>query len=123
MTRLLKDRPELNLTKLENMSAEEVFQNQTLRPILKMQHEILIALCKDELMKVNPNWELMSIEKQFLFARNTLKSNQQLRNLTTGVVVGKMTDEELDLFLKSKKEFSKRINQMLIQRVLDSLKS
>ncbi len=121
MSRLRKERPELNLPKLENMTSEEVFQNQTLRPILKMQHEILIALSKDEFLKANPNWEQLSLEKQYLFARNTLKSNQQLRNLTTGVVMGQMTDDELDLFLKSKKEFSKRINQMLIQRVQDSL--
>lgn len=123
MSRLRKVRPELNLPIRENMTSEEEFQSQTLRPILKMQHEILIALCKDEFLKVNPNWESMSLEKQFLFAGNTLKSNQQLRNLTTGVVIGQMTDEELDLFLKSRREFSKRINQMLIQRVQDSLLS
>ena len=42
---LLRIRPEIKKTKqLDSMSTEERFQNETLRPILKLQNPLLIAV-------------------------------------------------------------------------------
>ena len=38
-----KERPVLEDLIKDNMSALELFQNQTLRPVIKMQHDLLIA--------------------------------------------------------------------------------
>ena len=42
---LLRIRPEIKKTKqFDSMSAEERFQNETLRPILKLQNPLLVAV-------------------------------------------------------------------------------
>lgn len=38
-----KERPVLEDLIKDNMSALELFQNKTLRPVIKMQHDLLIA--------------------------------------------------------------------------------
>ncbi len=42
-----KERPVLQDLIKDNMSVIELFQNQTLRPVIKMQHDLLIASFKN----------------------------------------------------------------------------
>jgi hypothetical protein len=121
MSRLRKVRPELNLPKLENMSVEEVFQNQTLRPILKMQHDILLGLCFDFFSAFNPSWKDNDVEKLKSFVEQQLSNNKNLRNQIIGMVIGQFTTEELCSYLELKKELNKRIVQMSSQRITDTL--
>ena len=49
---LLNLRPEILSAKLsENMSSEERFQNTTLRPIIKLQQDLLILVFKNYINK------------------------------------------------------------------------
>ena len=46
-----KERPVLENLIKEHMSAIELFQNQTLRPVIKMQHDLLIASFSNYIQK------------------------------------------------------------------------
>ena len=51
----LKPRPLLSLNKAN--SKEEIFQNEILRPILKLQHDLIITLAQEFLRSRNVTWE------------------------------------------------------------------
>ena len=51
-TNLKEIRPEIPQAKIhDNMSVEERFQNETLRPIIKLQNDLLIELFKNYVRK------------------------------------------------------------------------
>ncbi|MFK7806186.1 MAG: hypothetical protein AB8F74_00165 [Saprospiraceae bacterium] len=104
-----------------SLSKNEYFQNLTLRPILKFQHELIMALVKSYIANFNPNFYEENSEKRGAFLKATLAKNTALRKQLVGLTLGLMTSDEILLFLKNQNEFTKRILQMCTQRVLDSM--
>jgi len=95
----LSIRPELALS---SSIPDEDFQNKTLRPILKLQHDIIVLLftsfCK----------------------KQKIKKNAVLRNQCIGLVIGQFTTDEFTIYIKNESEFNKRILNMTAQRIADS---
>jgi len=113
----LSIRPELALS---SSIADEDFQNKTLRPILKLQHDIIVLLftsfCKKQKIKIT------EIKKEeFLGSvQNIIKKNAVLRNQCIGLVIGQFTTDEFTIYIKNESEFNKRILNMTAQRIADS---
>ncbi len=111
-------RPYLPIEEIEQEI--ENFQNQVLRPILKMQHNILL-----DVLLAQPNFDavLGYSDKRNLFRERLRIFIQQpfLKGIFTGMVVGCFTREEYSVYAKHSKEFNKRIFQMTLQRFSDSL--
>jgi len=64
---LLGIRPEIKTTQLhDNMSSDERFQNKTLRPILKFQNALLLAIFKNYICKHKNTFYELSIEKRLV---------------------------------------------------------
>lgn len=102
---------------LENCSKEEVFQNLTLRPILKLQNNILLRLFENQLLKGKIIWKELSSDKKESILENLFKKDLLFKNSVTYLIVGQFTEEELNFFLLHKKVCSKRICQMAKERV------
>lgn len=92
----------------------ESFQNKTLRPILKLQNSLFISLSRSQLSEFDiPK---VDIERRKWFQQR-FQRDLSLRNLLIGMVVGLFTEEELHFYLSHKTEISKRIIQMLSERI------
>ncbi len=109
-------RPELNLS---STIPDEDFQNRTLRPILKLQHDLIlflfISFCNKQKI------DLYKDENKFNSIVNThIKKNMVLKNQYLGLIIGMFTTEEFGIYLKNDAEFNKRIITMIGQRLKDS---
>ncbi len=119
---LIKLRPKIPAAKItEGISEIEQFQNSTLRPIIKFQHDLLIQLFSDHANGFQKNWDSLSNEKKELFIENSMNKNQNLKNKFVGVIFGFFTKEELEFYFENKSELNRRIVQIIKQRVLSNL--
>lgn len=115
---LLQLRSEIQTDNDRQPLAKEAFQNTTLRPIIKLQNDVLVHFFKSQLNGAQlPDFE-MELEG---FVKQRLQKDMLTRNIMLGMVVGLLTEEELIFFLADKSEMSKRTIDMLIQRLCDQL--
>jgi hypothetical protein len=96
------------------------FQHQVLRPLLKLQHPLLLATVADfahdyRLPLARPDAELSAALAELL-ARNA-----RLRATLTGLVVGHFTQLEMAFYRPHRSELNRRLLDLAQQRVLSSL--
>ena len=103
------------------ISNEENFQNEFLRPILKEQNELLIAVFKHYLTKHKVLFERYSPEDQANYIENTIKKDAQLRNYFVGTIIGKLSAEQYQVFIPMETELNRRIITMLVKRLQSQL--
>jgi len=114
----IKIRPTLSATIIrDDMTEIERFQNKTLRPVLKLQHNIFVLLFNTESEKHKTNMKLLSILEQKIFIKNLIQKNLVLKNQFLGIVIGMFTQGELEIYLKNTAEHNKRIINMIVQRI------
>lgn len=113
-------RPKINSINSENMSSGEMFQNITLRPVIKLQHEILFKRVSKALEKTD--YSNLSFEHKTLHIKNILFKNINLRNEIIGLISGCFTNEEYDFFIENYTEINKRIINIIIERIISNLK-
>ncbi len=102
-------------------SSEEYFQNQTLRPILKMQNELFIEIFKNYILKSKANFETFTIDKKLLFIENSIQNDMKFRSLLNGIVIGLFTTDEYLLYSQNVNALNKRIITMLVERIKSQL--
>ena len=112
---IIDNKPEIHL---EN----ELFQNEVLRPILKMQHDISLKLFSNHIDNLGIVWNNLKKSKKDQCVENQLSKNIQFKNLVIGIVVGQFNELEMNKYLLNSKEFNKRILQMTIQRIVSTFK-
>jgi hypothetical protein len=96
------------------------FQHQVLRPLLKLQHPLLLATVADfthdyRLPLARPDAELNAALTELL-ARNA-----RLRATIVGLVAGHFTQEELAFYRPHRNELNRRLLDLVQQRILTSL--
>jgi len=111
-----KSRPELFLKK--STSSGEIFQNETLRPILKLQHELIITLAQEFLKSRNITWEKVKEKDPFQWLNINIKRDIPFKNQLIGMVIGQFSKKELDEYLTFQKEMNKRIINMMTERIV-----
>ena len=112
----LKPRPLLSLKKAN--SEEEIFQNKTLRPILKLQHDLIITLAQEFLKSRNITWEKVKEKDPFQWLNINIKRDIPFKNQLIGMVIGQFSKNELDEYLTFQKEMNKRIINMMTERII-----
>lgn len=95
-------------------SAAEKFQNDVLRPILKLQHSVLIQLFSQNM----PPFKSKEWTEQKQQITEKIQKDPYLSALLSGVVLGMMTPDELTEYGENTKEYARRMKSMLLQRVL-----
>ena len=111
-----KSRPELFLSKAN--SVEEIFQNEILRPILKLQHELIITLAQEFLRSRNVTWEKVKEKDPFQWLNINIKRDIPFKNQLIGMVIGQFSKNELDEYLTFQKEMNKRIINMMTEKIV-----
>lgn len=103
----------------ENMSLEEKFQNTTLRPVIKMQHDLLFVRLESELSQAAFQNLNRAAKKQFI--QTVLFKGNAIRCEVVGLISGCFTLEEYDFYRENSKTMNKRIIQIIIERVINTL--
>ena len=98
-------------------SVEELFQNQTLRPILKLQNELYIGLFINYILKNKAQFSQFTVEKKLDYIENSILNDNKFRNLLIGTTIGLLQIEEYKLYSKNASALNKRIITMLIERL------
>ena len=98
-------------------SADEFFQNQTLRPILKLQNDLLLDVFKNYITKSKTDFNHFSIEKKLQFIENSIQRDIKFRNALKGMVIGLFTMDEYSRYIQNSSSLNKRMMSMLIERL------
>lgn len=101
----------------EQSSAEESFQNKTLRPILKFQNNLFLEVFKNYALKQKGVYFTLSTEKKLTYIENTIQRDIKFRNALKGMVIGLFTVEEYTQYVQNSSNLNKRMMNMLIERL------
>lgn len=115
-------RETLEIPVLETSSAIEQFQNQSLRPVLKLQNELYLKLFSTYCARQNPDFNSLSAAKKRTFIEQSLQKDSVLKNTFIGITIGMLTLSELDLYILESKEYNRRMITMLTERIKDQTK-
>ena len=115
---LLSIRPEIKKTiTFDSMSSDERFQNETLRPILKLQNPLLISVFTNYIKKRKGVFYDLSLEKKITYIENSLIKDQKFRSFLKGLIIGHFTVAEYQKYSLNSSSLNKRIINMLIKRL------
>ena len=104
-------------TVTDQSSSDELFQNQVLRPILKLQNDLFIAVVTNHLIKNRIDLNVFSGEKKLVKIENIIQKDIKFRNALKGMIIGLFTIDEYELYLKNASSLNKRMSGMLIERM------
>ena len=116
-----KERPILSELVNAETSDIEKFQNEAIRPIIKMQHNLLIILFQNYLKHRKINFNNLKKEKQKERINIILTKDTNFKNILLGIVIGHFSKNELMFYTKNTSELKRRIIQIVNQRSQDSL--
>jgi hypothetical protein len=116
---ILNIRPHVAFEKIHS-NPDQLFQDNTLRPILKLQHELILALFNDYLNNHKINFNHLTVAQRNAKIDQTLKQNQSLQALFKGVIIALFVNEEFIFWENNKVAVNKRIQQLLIKRIQSS---
>lgn len=119
---LLSIRPQILSAKVhEGTSAEEAFQNRTLRPIIKLQHDLFIAVFKNYIKKHKDVFLGLILDEQLTYISNSIQKDIKFRNALKGMVIGQFTVEEYELYIKNSSALNKRMTNIIKERLIHSI--
>ncbi|WP_163400881.1 glyoxalase [Flavobacterium fluviatile] len=98
-------------------SADEIFQNQTIRPILKLQNDLFIAVFINYVNKNKADFYSYSVEKKLQTIENSIQKDIKFRNSLKGIVMALFTVEEYETYIKNSSDLNKRMMNLLIDRL------
>jgi len=98
-------------------SSEEVFQNQTLRPILKLQNDLFIEVFRNYAVKQKNVFFDLSPDKKMAYIENVIQRDIKFRNSLKGIVIGLFTVNEYRDYIQNSSNLNKRMMNMLIERL------
>ncbi len=121
-TDLLRIRPEIPQARVSpEMSADEQFQNGTLRPIIKLQNALLIAAFRNYSNKHKNFFYGLSIEKKLEYIEHAIQKDMKFRNSLKGMIIGQFTVEEYETYILNSSALNKRMMNMVIERLKDQV--
>ena len=101
----------------EQSSSDELFQNQVLRPILKLQNDLFIAAFSNHLVKNRIDFSAFSVEKKLATIENAIQKDIKFRNALKGMTIALFTTDEYALYIQNSSSLNKRMMGMLIERL------
>lgn len=110
-------RPNILTYVSNDITEQEQFQNQVLRPILKFQNKLFVNLFFNNCKAYKINFTMLNKEDKQNYIEHTLQKDVKLKALFIGTVIGLLTIEEFETYSAYQRHFNKRIIQMLIMRL------
>ncbi|MCX6171714.1 MAG: glyoxalase [Flavobacterium sp.] len=98
-------------------SNEESFQNKTLRPILKLQNDMFIAVFINYAIKQKNVFFNLPPEKKLAYIENVIQRDIKFRNSLKGIIIGLFTIDEYNEYIQNSSNLNKRMMNLLIERL------
>ena len=98
-------------------STEESFQNEVLRPVLKLQNDLFIASFINYVAKNKADFYSHTVEKKLSVIENAIQKDIKFRNALKGMIIALFTLEEYAVYIKNSSNINKRMMSMLIERL------
>jgi hypothetical protein len=115
----MKTRPDIPGTENDlAVSTAEQFQNETIRQVIKMQHDVFIFLLQLNFKEKKDTYFILSEEKKEAYIKGIFSNDNKLRANIVGVVLGSLNQEERTIYAEMRKEIDKRILQIVLERIL-----
>lgn len=95
---------------------DEAFQNNTLRPILKFQNDLLLQVFINYAVKQKGLFFTLSPDKKEKYIENVIQKDIKFRNALKGMIIGLFTIEDYALYIKNSSNLNKRMMTLLIER-------
>ena len=119
---LLKIRPKIKKVKdFPNMSDDERFQNETIRPILKLQNPLFILVFKNYIEKRKRIFYDLSLDKKMIYIESSIVKDQNFQNSLKGIIIGHFTLAEYRQYLLYFSSLNKRMMNMLVKRLQNQI--
>jgi hypothetical protein len=99
------------------ISTEEKFQNETLRPIIKMQHDLFVKYFSLYLRTKKCQFDSLTSLKKEAFIAAAFKKDVAFKSEIKGMILGHFTVFEFTIYSSNKSDFNKRILTMVQQRI------
>ncbi len=113
-------RPEVSAENFsQQMTSDERFQNQTLRPIIKLQSDLFIEVFKNYVSKHKNVFYDLTLQKKIDYIENAIHKDMKFRNSLKGMVIGVFTIEEYKVYIQNSSALNKRMMHLVKERLLD----
>lgn len=99
------------------VSPTEQFQNQTIRPILKLLDGSIRTLWQHHWPKRKIQFDRFSNEEKRAYIERAVREDTRLRLTLVGMVLGQFTADEWGQFMADEAEITRRIASLLTQRL------
>lgn len=116
---LLALRPELAVAPATGDATAGDFLHHTLRPLLKLQNELLLAVVADFVRDHHVPLAALSAPDQQRQLTELLTRNVKLRYTVVGLVSGLFTTDELAYYRQHRSELNRRLLELAVRRVQD----
>lgn len=115
-------RPEIPNAKVNNsMSADEQFQNRTLRPVAKLQHDLLLEVFRNYITKHKNVFYGLNTAKRVDYIENAVNRDQKFRNSLKGIIIGLFTIDEYVAYISNSSALNKRMMNIVRERLISSI--
>lgn len=119
---LLRLRPEIPSARVsDNMSSDEQFQNKTLRPVAKLQDELMVLVFRNYIEKHKNTFYEFSVEKKMQFIENAVQRDIKFRNNLKGLMIGQFTQDEYDIYIQNSSALNKRMMNIVKERMISNI--
>tara|TARA_R100000541_G_C1873618_1_gene81260 strand:+ start:406 stop:873 length:468 start_codon:yes stop_codon:yes gene_type:complete len=98
-------------------SSGEKFQNETIRPILKLQNDLLIEVFRNYIRKHKNLFYKLNAEKRFAYIENAIQKDIKFRNSLKGILIGQFTKLEYLTYINDSSALNKRMMNLTTERL------
>ncbi len=119
---ILKLRPQIPEAGISGqISEDEFFQNQTLRPVIKLQNDLLIESFKNYIQKHKRVFLGLSVEKRMDYIENAIQKDMKFRNSLKGMILGQFTTAEYKKYISNSSALNKRMMNLVKERIQNNI--
>ncbi|MFD0975519.1 glyoxalase [Salinimicrobium gaetbulicola] len=105
----------------ENTRPDELFQNKTLRPVIKLQNDLLVEAFRNYIQKHKNVFHDFSIEKRLTYIENAIQKDIKFRNSLKGMIIGQFTLEEYRIYIQNSSALNKRMMNLVTERIKSNI--
>jgi len=105
----------------EFTSDDEKFQNITIRPIIKLQNDLLLAVFRNYVHKRKNTFYDLTLEGRMTYIDNAINRDMKFRNNLKGMIIGQFTVDEYQVYIKNSSALNKRIMNIVKERLLSNI--
>ncbi|WP_295180788.1 glyoxalase [uncultured Christiangramia sp.] len=120
--KLLELRPEIPSARItDNMSDEERFQNETIRPVAKLQNDLILAMFRNYIKKHKNKFYELKLDRRLIYIETAIQKDIKFRNSLKGAIIGQFTIEEYDKYILNSSALNKRMMNIVRERLQSNI--